>query len=66
MSLVKLPFKSIVVGSTNDFYVTAERAKLFADSWGSEFISVGDAGHINVGSGFGEWDKGLEILKQLD
>ncbi|MDF2432891.1 MAG: serine hydrolase, partial [Mucilaginibacter sp.] len=66
MSLVKLPFKSIVVGSTNDFYVTTERVKLFADSWGSGFISVGDAGHINVGSGFGDWDRGLEILKQLD
>jgi len=64
--LFKLPFPSIVVSSINDFYVTAERAKLFADSWGSEFINVGDAGHLNVSSGYGEWDNGLEFLKFLD
>lgn len=66
MPLFKLPFPSVVVSSTNDFYVTAERARLFADRWGSEFISVGDAGHINVSSGHGEWDAGLELLKTLD
>jgi predicted alpha/beta hydrolase family esterase len=66
MPLFKLPFRSIVVSSTNDFYVTAGRAKLFANNWGSELISVGDAGHINVTSGFGEWDEGLELLKKLD
>jgi len=64
--LVKLPFRSIVVASTNDFYVTFERAKFFADHWGSELINVGEKGHINVASGFGQWDEGLEILKQLD
>jgi predicted alpha/beta hydrolase family esterase len=64
--LFNLPFKSIVVASTNDYYVTFERAKLFADSWGNELINVGDAGHINVSSGFGEWDQGLKILARLD
>jgi predicted alpha/beta hydrolase family esterase len=46
--------------------VRFERAKLFADSWGSELVNIGDAGHINVTSGFGEWDEGLEILNRLD
>jgi len=64
--LIKLPFRSIVVASTNDYYVTLERAKLFAESWGSELINIGDAGHINVASGFGDWDEGLELLKRLD
>ena len=64
--LFNLPFRSIVVASTNDFYVRFERAKLFADSWGSELVNIGDAGHINVTSGFGEWDEGLEILNRLD
>lgn len=64
--LIKLPFKSIVVASTNDYYVRFERAKLFADGWKSELINIGDAGHINVASGFGEWNKGLAMLKQLD
>ncbi|WP_428328237.1 RBBP9/YdeN family alpha/beta hydrolase [Mucilaginibacter sp.] len=64
--LIKLPFRSITVASTNDYYVTESRTKLFADSWGSELISIGDAGHINAASGFGNWDAGLQILKQLD
>ena len=64
--LFNLPFKTIVVASTNDFYVKFDRAELFAESWGSELINIGDAGHINVLSGFGEWDEGLEILKRLD
>ena len=64
--LIKLPFKSILVTSTNDYYVTADRAKLFAESWGSELVNIGDAGHINVAAGFGEWNEGLQILKQLD
>jgi len=64
--LIKLPFKSIVVASANDYYVSLERAKLFADSWGSELINIGDAGHINAAAGFGQWDEGLEFLKRLD
>ena len=66
MLLDKLPFRSITVISSNDFYVTTERAELFVGSWGSEMVNIGDAGHINVSSGFGEWDYGLELLKQLD
>ena len=64
--LIKLPFPSIVVASTNDFFVTLERAQQFATAWGSEFVNIGDAGHLNVASGYGEWDAGLEILKKLD
>lgn len=64
--LLPLPFKTIVVASTNDFYVTFDRAKQFANSWGSELINIGDAGHINVSSGFGEWEHGLSLLEQLD
>jgi predicted alpha/beta hydrolase family esterase len=61
-----LPFPSITVASTNDFYVTRERAKEFAAAWGSKFISIGDAGHINVAAGFGAWPEGLTYLRELD
>jgi predicted alpha/beta hydrolase family esterase len=64
--LFTLPFKSIVVASTNDFFVTTERATLFAERWGSELVNIGNAGHINVAAGFGEWSEGIEILKRLD
>ncbi|HTI61244.1 RBBP9/YdeN family alpha/beta hydrolase [Mucilaginibacter sp.] len=64
--MIELPFPSIVVTSSNDHFVTLERAKQFADAWGSDFINIGEAGHINVASGFGEWEHGLTILKRLD
>ena len=64
--LFNLPFKSIVVASTNDFYVTEERARHFAENWGSELVILNNAGHINVASGFGDWHEGLDILKRLD
>ena len=66
MPLFKLPFPSIVIASSNDFFAAIKRAKQFADAWGSEFINIGEAGHINVASGHGQWDEGLEILKRLD
>jgi len=60
-----IDFKTIVVASTNDEWVNIHRAEFFAECWGSEFINIGEAGHINTTSGFGEWKAGLEILKIL-
>jgi len=64
--LHQLPFSSITVISTNDFYVSLARARQFAEAWGSEPVNIGDAGHINSASGLGGWDAGLELLKKLD
>ena len=58
-------FKTIVVASTNDIWVSPERAVFFADNWNSIFMNIGDAGHINAAAGFGQWNEGLEILKTL-
>jgi predicted alpha/beta hydrolase family esterase len=63
--LYKINFPTIVVASTNDQWASLDRAKLFADKWGSRFINIGDAGHINAASGHYEWGEGLEILKML-
>lgn len=65
MPLVRLPFPSTVVASSDDPYVTLERADLFARSWGSRFVNVGRAGHINAASGLGDWARGLELLEEL-
>jgi uncharacterized protein len=59
-------FKTIVVASTNDEWVTLERAQYFASNWGSEFVNIGEAGHINATVGFGKWDEGLALLKRFD
>ena len=65
MPLAQLPFPSIVVASTDDQYVTAERARTFAGAWGSRFVSVGAAGHINSASGLGDWPAGFALLQEL-
>ena len=66
MPLYRLPFPSIVVTSANDRYVSIERAKHFANSWGSQLVNIGNAGHINSDSKLGFWEFGLELLKRLD
>ena len=66
MPLKRIAFKTVVVASVDDVWVSLNRAKYFADHWQSEFINVGSAGHINVASGFGEWKQGLDILKRLN
>lgn len=58
----RINFPTIVVASTNDQWVSIERAELFAKNWGSQFINIGEAGHINVASGYGHWPEGWEIL----
>ena len=61
----KIDFKTIVVASEDDQWVSLARAKYFADNWGSEFINIGKAGHINAASGHYNWNEGLKILKKL-
>jgi predicted alpha/beta hydrolase family esterase len=65
MPLSKLPFPSVVVASTDDPYVTLERAMLFASSWGSRLITLAGAGHINAAAGFGPWPEGEKWLEEL-
>lgn len=61
-----LPFKSILVGSRNDPYCAAQRARQFASAWGCDFIDYGQRGHINAESGLGSWAEGHAWLRRLD
>ena len=63
--MLRLRFPSIVVASSNDSYVTPSRAKTFATAWGSEFVMIGEAGHINSASDLGNWEEGLTLLNIL-
>ena len=65
MPLERLPFRSIVVASTNDPYISIERARFAADAWGSAFVNVGAVGHINASSGLGSWPDGRALLGRL-
>jgi uncharacterized protein len=62
----KIPFKTIVVASTNDEWVSFERAQYFTTNWGSDMVNIGEAGHINAASGFGKWDEGFKLLEKFD
>jgi predicted alpha/beta hydrolase family esterase len=61
----KIQFPTIVVASTNDHWSGIQKAEWNARQWGSEFINIGEAGHINDQSGFGKWEEGLKILHRL-
>ena len=65
MPLQRFLFSSIVVASSNDPFVTVSRAQLFAKAWGSEFVMIGQAGHINSDSSLGSWPQGLALLRRL-
>jgi hypothetical protein len=58
-----LPFPSILVGSQNDPYCTAERAQALARDWGARWVDLGAAGHINADSSLGEWPQGQALLQ---
>jgi uncharacterized protein len=65
MPLCRLPFPTIVVASQNDPTVSFEPARLFAQSWGGEFINAGLSGHIEEESDFGPWPDGHLLLERL-
>jgi predicted alpha/beta hydrolase family esterase len=60
-----LPFASLLVGSGNDTAATPERAVQLAEQWGSEWLILPDAGHINIKSGHRTWELGFAWLYRL-
>jgi len=53
------------VASTDDPYVSVERATAFSQAWGSELVWLQQARHINHESGLGDWPEGIKLLFQL-
>lgn len=60
-----LPYRSIIVASSNDPYCPIRTAGAYARSWNSELVRLQAAGHINIESGFGDWPLGLALLQSL-
>jgi predicted alpha/beta hydrolase family esterase len=60
-----LPYRSIVVASSNDPYCPVRTAGAYARAWASEFVRLQNAGHVNIESGFGAWPLGLALLQSL-
>ncbi|MEM1321219.1 MAG: alpha/beta hydrolase [Bacteroidota bacterium] len=65
LPLHKLPFPSLVVASDDDHVVDPERARYFADCWGSHFHLLRQAGHIEGKNGYGPWPEGLALLQHF-
>lgn len=61
----RLPYRSVLVASSNDPYCPVRLAGAYARAWGSEFVRLQEAGHINIESGHGEWPLGLALLHSL-
>jgi len=61
----RLPYHSIVVASNSDPYCPVRTAGAYARAWGSEFVRLQDAGHINLEAGFGTWPLGWGLLQSL-
>jgi len=61
----KLPYRSVLVASSNDPYCPVRLAGAYARAWGSEFVRIQDGGHINIESGHGEWPLGVALVQSL-
>ncbi|HQR19240.1 MAG TPA: alpha/beta hydrolase [Burkholderiaceae bacterium] len=61
----KLPFPSIVAASRNDPLGTFERVTELADDWGSRLVDLGEVGHLNPASGYGEWPLASVLIAEL-
>lgn len=60
-----LPFRSILVASSDDHYASLEFSRKLAGLFGSDFVEAGALGHINSDSGIGDWPEGFELLRKL-
>ncbi len=65
MPVTDLGRKTITVISTDDPYVSTDRATAFNEAWNGRLVNLGDKGHINGQSGLGDWPEGKELLAEL-
>lgn len=52
---VKIDHPATLVASRNDPWMEFSRAKSLAQSLGADLVDLGQAGHVNVASGYGPW-----------
>jgi len=60
-----LPFPSIVAASRDDPLSRYERVAELAQAWGSRLVDLGEVGHLNPASGYGEWPRAEEFIREL-
>ena len=60
----RLPFEAVVLASEDDPYGSLESASAGAGRLGARLVNVGPKGHINAGSGLGDWPEGWSVLSE--
>ncbi len=61
----RLPVRSIVAASRNDPLGRFERVAELANDWGSKLVDLGEVGHLNPASGYGEWPGAKPLISEL-
>jgi predicted alpha/beta hydrolase family esterase len=61
----RLPFRSIVAASCNDPLGSFDRVAALARDWGSTLVHLGEVGHLNPASGYGEWPMADDLIARL-
>jgi serine hydrolase len=61
----QLPFPTIVGASTNDPLGRYARVEALARAWGSKVVNLGNVGHLNPASGYGEWPEAEALIREL-
>lgn len=61
----RLPFRSIVAASRDDPLGRFERVAELARDWGSALVDLGEVGHLNPASGYGEWPRAESFIAEL-
>jgi len=60
-----LPFPTVLAASSNDPLTQLERARDFAQAWGSQLVELGPMGHLNPASGHGPWPMAMQLIQGL-
>jgi len=60
-----LPFPSVVAASRNDPLAHFERVQDLAMCWGASLLDLGEVGHLNPASGYGEWAQALSLVDEI-
>lgn len=60
-----LPFPSIVAASLDDPLGRFDRISGLSEAWGSRLVDLGDVGHLNPASGYGDWPRADELIAEL-
>lgn len=61
----RLPFPAVLVASRTDPWSTFEQFERYAEDWGAELVDLGDAGHVDTGSGYGPWPDAERLVATL-